>query len=76
MIPVAKATKFTAIVVFLQFKHHFKMGVYIFSRVLVIGFAVSGFNLPLRRNEINTGVKVIAKNASIKRIKVFVQARG
>ena len=65
-----------AMVVLRHLKHNFKMGVYIFSKVLVIGFAISGFNLPFSKKEISTGVNVMASTASISSINVFVQAKG
>jgi hypothetical protein len=41
-----------------------------------MGLKLSGFNLPFSKKEIKTGVNVIARAASIKSIKVLVQARG
>src|SRR5678815_4325238 len=75
-IPVINAITFTARMVLRHLKHQSRIGVYIFSNVLVIGFAFSGFNLPFNMKEISTGVSVIARNASTSNMNVFVQANG
>ena len=63
-------------IVLRQFKQNFNAGLYTFSSIRVTGFFASGRNLPFSIKEIKTGVKVIAKNASTNKMKVFVQANG